>query len=79
MVKYIVRSNELEEKEELIEEGEPVVIEVMDENMMWKKVKARLSKEPLEGGHEVSILMDDASGIQEKTSWYMKILEEVNE
>jgi hypothetical protein len=75
--KYVIRSGELERVKYSVERREPVIVEVMDEHMAWKKVKALLSRSPIEGGDKAAVLMDDASGIHEKGKWYVKILEEV--
>jgi hypothetical protein len=73
----MIRSRELERVKDSIERRGPAIVEVMDEHMVWKKVKALLSRSPIEGGDKAAVLMDDASGIREKGEWYIKILEEV--
>lgn len=78
-VNYWIYSQEVEGKMGVLDKGEPVEIEIMDqEDKLWKRARVLLSREPTEGSTPIGLLGPFGEPHAEG-QYHLKILEVFSE
>jgi len=77
MARYALDERYVLKNASAIEQGNPVVVQVRDNELLtWRNVRAILSPNLQEGAEKVELF--DLHGVP-KGEWYIKVLEEVEE
>jgi hypothetical protein len=79
MARYEIWIREIKRNSEQMKTGEAVQVDIRDENLNWRSVRAILSKQPLEGGEEVTVIGEGGTGSYVHGPVYVKIVEELDE
>jgi len=79
MAQFTIYYEELKAKQAEIARGEPVVLEIRnDDEMSYVKAKVLVSYQPIEGGQPASLL-SWATGVSTSERIYFKVIEELPE